>query len=52
MPDQVIHLICAECGVLSEDEAERCRAYTAGGLEDEEPAANGLQTLRTRRLSC
>ena len=32
MPEQVIHLICAECGTFSEGEAEGWRAYTAGGL--------------------
>jgi hypothetical protein len=37
--EQAIHLICAaECGIVSEDDAEGWRAYTASGLEgDEDP---------------
>jgi hypothetical protein len=34
--DQVIPLICAECGTVSEGEVEGWRAYTAGGLGGEE----------------
>jgi hypothetical protein len=34
MPQQAIHLICAECGKVSEREAEGWRAYTATGTRE------------------
>jgi hypothetical protein len=33
MAEQVVHLICAECGRFSEDYAEGSRTYTAGGVK-------------------